>query len=479
MVLLTSIPKGERGTIGRIIYRTVNKQDGLVSSLDTYYEVARIMENVSTSFIDTVTDSQLMSSAQADETSSVVISPSYQYVAVWNNRVWLAGGQGHHNEIIYSETNRPEQFGLYNRLQCGSSGDYITALVPHNDTLYVFRKGCIDAINFIGGTYTIRTIDESVGTVATNTIKAVPGHGVFFLASDGVYSIGGGFSGGSVYKSQHVSNALDKEWKRLTTSALQRATAAYSSKEQEYWVHYPADSYLECSRGAVYHTVAKGWSLRNSDQPLYFSFLSLDTDKNFIMGTAHSPLPAIATARSSFPGMGIQVWTRTSKWGDKWTWSSTHPQDGWTYTITPNERGYSEFTSVEESVADFNTFQNFTSVILTGMSHGYNAVDMYYSTKEGRYGSTASVAVEPHDPATLNSLNSNTILGPVVGKKASSTWGSSYYYNSTKNTIKFSLSANDNKFFSWTIKTANSFSIIGYEMEFTVKGHQTITSGRN
>ena len=42
-----------------------------------------------------------------------------------------------------------------------------------------------------------------------------------------------------------ISGQLHEEWDRLSEGSLARATATYSPREKEYWVHYPVDGDTE------------------------------------------------------------------------------------------------------------------------------------------------------------------------------------------------------------------------------------------
>lgn len=321
-VMLRDLATGPEGTVAHVIYRTKNLRTSTsVNLLETFYEVARIEGNHLPQWIDHLPDSML-SASPVDLQASVPIDTAYKVGCEFDGRLWLAGGSAHPTRIVWSEPGAPEQFALGSYFELGSRvGGKISALIPYYNALLVFRNAAVDVITKLSsGQYQVSTLDSSIGTDATNSIREVPGVGVMFLTKEGVYVVTGGLYGGSSLRVEAIGAPLSEEWKRLSLAALARASATYSPKEQEYWVTYAVDGNTECSRGAVYHLQSGGWSLRYGDNLRDLPFTQLATDPWgwIVIGTNPAGRPAEwsdLVDSDFYPGWGLQVWSWGREWG--------------------------------------------------------------------------------------------------------------------------------------------------------------------
>lgn len=346
-VYINDIPIGPKGTIARRIYRTKNQRLGDSTNIGegVYYFVKQINDNACEEYIDITSDNILVN--QASLTASSVIDTSYQYGAAWNGRIWLAGGLTHPTKIIYSAIGLPEQFSTFDYFDVGNEkGGSITQLYAYYNNLLVFRESSIEVIRFNNGVLSISPISLNIGTRASNTIKLVPEIGVVFLTDDGFYAISGGLDGGSQISITKISSPISKEVERISIANIQKSIATYSSKEKEYWCHYPVKGGIYPTRGAVIHTSDGSWSFRHASQKSnekYFRWTAMDVDPdgNILIGTVPTWRTALGapsnptTAGSIGSLVGIHVWSGSNSLGYDLT-ASVSGQGVWTYTAAKN-----------------------------------------------------------------------------------------------------------------------------------------------
>lgn len=473
---LKDIPIGPKGTVARIIFRSKNKQDGLTAQLDKFYELTRINDNVTTAWLDLIPDSELGATA-IDLQDSTAIDHSYKYATAWDNCMWLAGGTTHPTKLIYSKAGLPEQFPAFNYIDVGiRAGGHITQLVPYYNSLLVFRESAIDVITKTSSGYQSSTLDPLIGTCASNTIRFVPEIGVCFLTKDGVYAITGGLYGGSQHKAVSISGQLTGEWNRLTPGALARATATYSDKEKEYWVHYPADGGTENTRGAAFHIQTKGWSLRNSEDyergQMKFTQLATDPAGWIIIGT-NPTYSATPSAANSWPGIGLQVWSAASKWGNQYVFAATE-QGTTTYNVVPYPKGESVFVSVWEDQGSIDKKKSVSYVIIDGLSQGNQPIPLSWSV-DGGYTLTASSSIATQQPEYYNTTSSQVIMAvaPTTAPRPVGVWGTSRWEKTKRIALRFDIGATQVSTFRFEIRTSNYFSIIFYRLGYETTGIKT------
>lgn len=474
-VILTDVPIGPAGTSARLIFRTKNKGDGLSSQLDDYYLIAQINENVTTTWIDILPDSEL-SSVAVDLQDSSPISYGHKYAVAWDSCMWLAGGEAHPTRIIYSKANLPEQFPAFNYFDVGvRDGGHITALFPYYNALLVFRERSIDVVTKTPSGYQIAALDPFIGTVATNTIRFVPGLGVCFLTRDGVYAITGGLYGGSQYQAKNVSTGLSEEWKRLTLGALARATATYSDREKEYWVHYPTDGKTENERGSVYHTNTQGWSLRNSEDKtlgeMKFTHLATDGNGWIIIGTYQNRTSLNKTGTFGYPGIGLQVWSHAPHWGHVITYVST--TDGvFLYNVFNAARGDSKFISVWEDMGNIDIKKAVSEVLIDGLSQGNNKVDFKWFL-DGDYVGTSETSSATQQNEYYNTSDSQTVMAASTEEPVA-VWGTSIWEAPKRIVIRFDTGATQSSTFKFEISTSNYLHVLMYRLGYSTTDLKTI-----
>ena len=494
-IILDDIPVGDNNVVARRIYRTKNLEN---NAAEQYYFVKQLNDNTTKTYVDIIPDSLMLEPAPA-LTDSILINQSFKYAATYNGCIWVAGGDDFSTSIRYSNRHLPEQFDSFRFFDVGMrQGGEITALVPYSNSLLVFRAGSIEVISAISDdTYTIGTLDSDIGTRATNTIKEVPGVGLFFLTKDGVYAIQGGQSGAGLVtaKVESVSAGLYGEWKRLSEGSLARATACYSTREKEYWVHYPCDGESENTRGAVFHRDVQQWSLRNlsdgvsvtshagtnTNYQMAFTCLDADPEGWIVIGTYPDyPYSAATTvpdnALTFFPGFDLQVWSANCGWGITGRWSAAGDNTV-TYNLFDQAKGVNEtkYVSTWDDFGDDSIKKRIHSVEIEMVSQGYNdlvmsyASDYTFDTTAG--GTAAPMIVEKY--YTTASEPVWTITGGTDVKNLA-TWGENWS-NGQLCRVRFDVHTGLVSHFQWGIAGRNPFHIISYNVEYSSSDQKVIT----
>jgi len=501
-IILADIPIGDTNTVARRIYRTKNLEN---NPAEQYYLVKEIKDNITTDFIDAIPDSLLLETAPAN-TDSVLLPQSFKYAASFNGCIFVAGGDDLSTKIHYSDRFLPEQFDAFRFFDVGMrTGGEITALVPYNNNLIVFRANAIEVISPIADdSYTIGTLTPNIGTRATNTIKEVPGVGLVFLSKDGCYVVTGGQSGaGAVTLNvKPFSGQLHEEWERLSEGSLARATATYSPREKEYWVHYPVDGDTENTRGAVYHAQIAQWSLRNLSEgvtltdgltstydnyQMAFTQLATDPEGWIIIGT-YPDYPRVTTttvspgARTFYPGLGLQVWSADCNLG----YAATNVQivitpepPTTTYTVTFGPVAKRDDDHLYESVwwdfGDDSVKKRVHSVELEMVSQGYRSLTLEYFSDYGftatTGGTSAPMIVELYETASSEPVWYSATPGKI---KNLAKWGDNWS-NGQVCRVRFDIHTGLVSQFKFRLKSGNPFHLISYQIEFTGSEQKTIT----
>lgn len=463
-VMVQGLEPGPDGTVARRIYRTKNKKDGLSGAGDIYYLVTQINDNTTRQYLDCIPDNELVTAAPA-MSDSVPISSTYKYGAAWNGSMWLAGGDTNPTQIIYSAQGLPEQFPAFNTFDVGvRDGGHITALFPYYDVLLVFRERSIDAVftNGNGDGYTCTTINQTIGTTASGTIKLIPGVGVMFLNLDGFFMITGGMRGGATIAVEQVSMRFEKEMGRLSKNALPRATATYSDREKEYWCHFPVDGQTENTHGVVFNTVTNEWSFRSSDiegtaYDWRFTQLATDGSGYIIIGTLPSP-----TSNNLYPGMGLQVWSARDAAGDDMPYVTLQGLSTVNYSARPAPNA--TWQSVWLDFGDDSIKKRVLTVELETLTEGDNEVELQWASDySSEWNSAGTVAPQIGD--YLDAVGpANDATFTTGGNVA--TWNTSKWQDHKVTRLRWDVNTGLVSHFAFRVVSTNRFTVIKYMLNF-------------
>ena len=464
-VMLQGLEPGPDGTVARRIYRTKNKKDGLTGAGDVYYFVCQIDDNTTRQYLDCIPDNQLVNAAPTFE-DSVTISNGYKYGAAWNGAMWLAGGDTTPTQLIHSAQGLPEQFPAFNYFDVGvRDGGHISALFPYYDVLLVFREKAIDAVftNAAGDGFTCTTVNQSIGTIATNTIRLIPGVGVMFLNLDGVYLITGGMRGGASIQVSKVSARFEKELSRVSKNSLCRATAVYSDREKEWWCHYPVDGQTENTRGVVYAPAVNEFTLRSASYPespvndWRFTQLAADRSGYIIIGTQPSQ-----TSNNLYPGMGLQVWSARQNSGDAMPY--TIFQNVATVLYTGAAAPVGVWQSGWEDFGDDTIKKRVLTVDIETITEGNNEVELFWASDySSEFVSAGTVApkigdylngIGPAQDATLTS-GANTAV-----------WDVAKWQEHKVTRMRWDVNTGLISHFSFRLESANKHTLLKYKIMY-------------
>lgn len=477
-VMLTGLEPGPEGTVARRIYRTKNKKDGLTGAGDIYYFDAQIDDNTTRQYLDVAPDNEMVNQAPSSQ-DSVPITSSHKYGAAWNGSMWLAGGDMLPTRIIYSNPGVPEQFAATSYFDVGvREGGHITALVPYYDVLLVFREHAVDAIFTGTNGYTCTTINQTVGTIATNSIVLIPSVGVMFLNKDGFYLISGGLRGGSSLSIEPASTKVEKELGRVSVNALARASATYSDKEKEYWCMYPVDGDTENTHGAAYNNVTQEWSFRGAtDNKNLWPFARLATDStgwiiiglNPIYTPASGPTPA-----TLYPGFGLQVWSASPSWGN--TVTITAEGESFILTSAGVPAGLCIWQSAWNDFGDDSVKKRVLTVELDALTEGDNGIELQWASDYSTDWVSAGV-VNPQIGDYAGSANTD----PTYDNGANTAvWGTAKWQDHKVTRLRWDVKTGLVSNFSFRIITANVIQVVRYQENYiggTVKSPNTRMPG--
>ena len=222
---IASIPVSEDPQVDqRYIFRTL-------AGGETYFLVAIINDNATTTFVDNFHDSALGADMEEDNG----IAPLGKYSAWWDDRMWIFDDV--ENIIYYSKINNPEAFdkGLYYiSVRMGESDDKGTGLIPYKSYLYAFKQNSAFLIRKRGdGTYGRYESDIGVGNRAPWSL--IEANGLLMFLSERGWEV---FNGDQTYPIQ-FSKPMDRTFKTIDDTKLDLITAVHYRNHNEVWLNLP------------------------------------------------------------------------------------------------------------------------------------------------------------------------------------------------------------------------------------------------
>ena len=242
VVDLTSIPVSSDSQVtGRKIYRTT-----LGGS--KFYWLATIYNNTTTTFTDNIPDLALGAEMEEDRD----VCPNGKFSAWWDERLWVSGD----DIVYYSDILYPEHFDISDRyvtVQRGDMSDEITQMVPYKDSLYVFRKRSIYAIQKTVDGYGIFLITDGVGCIAPFSMVDV-NNMLMFLSHRGFEL----FNGTDVYGLE-PSLPIDRTVKTVDMTKTDFICGMHYPEKREIWWSVPDRLSSAAAITMVYHYLADAW----------------------------------------------------------------------------------------------------------------------------------------------------------------------------------------------------------------------------
>lgn len=266
--IMVGLPIGAAECVGRRIYRTQNIYDSTGTAIQAYGEIffplMDVPDNVTTQVLDARFDASLPG-VQVDPLALGPFPTGAKYIASFKGCMFVAAST--QTDVYFSAPGMPEVFPIDNVMPVGDSYlGPITGLYGTRNALVVFKES---GIYFIKGDpvsgFTASLFTKTTGCVAPNTIREVPGLGLMFLGSGGVYLLRGTLENEGVQTEIVPMHIPVTEWiKKINRSAAIGAFAAVYHRDKEYWLAVPVIGKDQNNLVLVYHYEIGEWSYREN-----------------------------------------------------------------------------------------------------------------------------------------------------------------------------------------------------------------------
>ncbi len=476
---LRELDQGPAGVVAIRIYRTKSLVNVATQGEATYYLVDRIPVG-STDYMDIIPDSQLVEPAPA-LTDSTVLPQTVRFIESWDGRMWAAGGAGNELRVIYSGDG-PEQFPAFNFFDIGvREGGAVTGIKGYLGALLVFRERAVDIITPVeaGTRYRLSRLSPDVGTIATNTIRVVPGVGVMFLTYDGVRVVAGQ---GTQMQMSRQSRKVSRELGRLNRGAMARATASWSPREREWWCHYPADGNAEPCRGIVYHRDKDAWSVRaavSTSSPGAFLFNCLATlpSGEFIIGPRPVDTSLLPLSTTTIWNRGLQVWSACGIEGisvggtviDGEIFNANVVVDGVPVT--------GQWSSMWEDFGSDIVKKSVREVLLEGVTVGHNDLTLEYATDWTETYTSAGTQTASLSSVYKGPSEAARYALTAPGPSGTAIIGTSAWTSEKVTRLRWDIATPAIGQFKWRITGTTRFFVLRYRVSYIPRKRSVIKQG--
>lgn len=224
-VALSSIPTSSDSQVDqRKIYRTL-------PGGETYYLVATINDNTTTSFTDNIPDAMLGWAMNEDND----VAPLGDSSEWWDNRLWIMDKD--ENIGYYSKTDIPDSFDTSSRyvsFRRGNVNEKTNQIVGYKDHLYGFKKRSIAYVSKrLDGTYAVRNASKGYGCIAPWSVVEVYGL-LCFVSHRGWEQFNGERSYPTLF-----SKPIRTTLKTIDKTNLKYITSVHLSLKTEIWLSIP------------------------------------------------------------------------------------------------------------------------------------------------------------------------------------------------------------------------------------------------
>ncbi len=284
-ITLTDIPPGPFGTDIRVVYRTVGNASRAAVEADTsFYRVATISDNTTTTFDDTVGDAALLGdSAPTWSTASAgteVTPPLGKYLTIHKERLWMGNITGGKSDIYWSNSFLPDYFKTgvdFDQIR-PDDGDEITGLHVQLGLLHIFKTNTIQKYKTDNTSSTLWAATDPfsfIGCPAPFTIKAAP-IGLIYLGRDGLYVFNG-------ERTELISDVVTDQIRDISQSDVEDTVGVFF--DNEYQLAYTSDASGASQNDSVllFNVVRNAYVI---DDKSVDSFVVLDSGTD--LGTVYS-----------------------------------------------------------------------------------------------------------------------------------------------------------------------------------------------
>jgi len=244
--VVVNIKTGPPGTVARRIYRTLNLVNFIEgTSVVTipkeslfgkeFYFLDEIQDNVSEIYVDSCSDFDVGNMTLPQDFGDFPMNSTH--IAVYKNTMFVANDMD--SMVRYSRPLNPEVFPPENRFNFGDTqSSLITGLYPTGDSLVVFKQRGIyfikgDTVNGFFG----QTLSTDIGCSCIESVREIPGLGLFFLANDGVYVLEGTLATTSVRtRFVKITQGLRDIFNRVNFEFADKFRSVLYHRDREYWL---------------------------------------------------------------------------------------------------------------------------------------------------------------------------------------------------------------------------------------------------
>ena len=268
--LTLSLPVGPVGTVARRVYRTQNLKDseGIIRGAEfgnTYYFVTEIQDNVTTDWMDIRPD-VVMGSA-LDESQLGDFPRSVKLISTFKNTMFVVAENS--SVLKYSYPNQPEVFPSLNEIDLSdSTSGSITAMYSAQNALIVFKTRGIYLVKGdpVNGFFA-QTLTKDTGCIASGSVRDVPGAGVMFMSSDGIYLLEGALENvGAPTQIVKISQPIRKLMERVNFSAAKNIRSVVYHRDKEVWMVVPTMDNTHANLVLKFHYEIGAWSFAENFQ---------------------------------------------------------------------------------------------------------------------------------------------------------------------------------------------------------------------
>lgn len=271
--IMLNVPRGPAGTVARRLFRTQNLKNslgdyrtaeyplqGTLGFGEEYYFLTEIQDNITEIFVDHLADIHLGSLLAQHSVGNW--PTTVNRIASFKSTMFVANNT--ESFVSFSAPRRPEEFPPDNVIEIGDSiSGPITAMHSTQNALVVFKTRGIYLIKGdpLNGFFAF-TLTKDVGCVAPKSIKEIPGQGLGFLGSDGVYILVGALENtGNPTNVVRIGQPLDHISKRINYAAAANVRSIINYQDREYWVLVPVDGKVEPTMLLKFHYEIGEWSV--------------------------------------------------------------------------------------------------------------------------------------------------------------------------------------------------------------------------
>ena len=452
------IPIGPAGVRARKIYRTANGGS-------QYFFLDQIDNNTDSVYVDYRQDSQLGALAPNDSDSIIMPAPGGRFTATFKNCLFIDGGIADGSRIYFSEPNQPDTFKDSSFFDVGTrEGGDITGFEVYYNSLLVFREQAIDLIrgDAINGFELVPFI-SGIGSRSHHAIVNVPTAGIMFLGQDGIYNIMGGLDGGANLKIDKISDPIQQYVERFSSDGLTSAVAIYSNQWREVHFYVAADDGHRLTMGLIYHIDTGSWSFRDNKE-YAINCITTDRDSNLIFGRWYDQDPAVVGQTNK----GIYVISR------KRTAGTVNLGSGESPDFQPADAPVSK---IRTQWLDFGypfIKKQIKYVYLYIMTTGNQDPQLeFYKDRTWHNGVDANLRIMQRADHDYQGVYEPTAPDGDLDTSLA-VWGTTKWQDKLLTQVRYSVDIKAASEFALEITAPEAMQIMGYAVEYTALGTQTI-----